>query len=409
MVVQFVNAADGTGLREYFATSATGIEPVTAAELLRLGATQVRSVAGGVHFSGDLALLYRAHLWLRTASRILRPLRDFAATTPEMLYSQTRRVAWEQFLDPTRTFAVHATVAANPDRKSWIRNSQFAALKVKDALVDRLRREQGARPDVDRVAPDVGVHAHFAGGRCTLSLDASGGSLHERGYRVQATAAPLKETLAAAIIDLTGWDGRTPLMDPMCGSGTLLIEAALRELRIAPGLRRPSFAFERWPDFDGDAWQVIRQEAQAARRESLPVRLQGSDQDPRAVEAAIANAAAAGAGNAIDFTCRSAQEQLPAAESGLIVVNPPYGNRLGDESELGRLYRQLGAAWLQRFPGWTAYVLAGNLRLAREFGLVAAQKTRLYNGPLECRLLRFDLPAGGDEPLPATGRRSSPQ
>ena len=217
--------------RSYFAVAARGIEPLTARELERLGAQGVRRVAGGVHFEGDMLVLYRASLWLRTASRILRPLREFAARTPEMLYSQSRRVRWEDFLHPSRTLAVQATIEgagksaerrgerSRPARDrgrsreslaapSRINNSMYAALKVKDAIVDRLRREQGARPNVDKEHPDFLVHAHFSGGRCTLSLDATGSSLHERGYRIRTTAAPLKETLAAAIIDLTGWDGR---------------------------------------------------------------------------------------------------------------------------------------------------------------------------------------------------------
>src|SRR5262249_8890870 len=229
--------------QRYFAVSARGIEPVTAAELERLGAKNVQPVAGGVHFDGDLRLLYRASLWLRTASQILPHLRDFPSQTAEMLYSQTRRVRWEDFLDPTKTLAVQATIegaagraeharsnpparrgkppgrsgSRKPDRPG-IHHSMFAALKVKDAIVDRLRREQGARPNVDKEHPDILVHAHFAGGRCTLSLDATGSSLHERGYRIRTTAAPVKETLAAAIIDLTRWDGRAPFFDPMCGS-----------------------------------------------------------------------------------------------------------------------------------------------------------------------------------------------
>lgn len=417
--------------QEYFATSAMGIESVTAAELVRIGAENVRPVTGGVHFSCGLNILYRAHLWLRTASRILRPLREFAAANPEMLYSQTRRVRWEQFLDPSKTFAVHATIAAGsgrpqrtPDDRAdqptpasgprprargrtagtagkggrergaaqGITHSQYAALKVKDAIVDRLRREQGARPNVDREHPDLGVHAHFAAGRCTLSLDASGSSLHERGYRVQTTAAPLKETLAAAIVELTGWDRQAPLIDPMCGSGTIVIEAAMQALRAAPGLLRSSFAFERWPDFDGALWEVEQQAARAQRLAVSPALVQGGDRDPKALDAATANATRAGVAQAIRFVCQPAEDATaPPGGPGLIVVNPPYGNRLGDEAELKTLYRRLGEVWKQNFRGWAAWVLAGNLPLAREFHLAATQKIRLNNGPLECRLLKFDL------------------
>ena len=299
-------------IHKYFAVAARGVETVTAAELERLGAQAVRAVSGGVHFEGDMLLLYRVSLWLRTASRILRPLREFAAQNPEMLYSQTRRVRWEDFLDPTKTLAVHATIEGAAKRaehaagnrsgggdgrrerfrgkesrgapaRQGIDHSMYAALKIKDAIVDRLRREQGERPNVDKENPDIVVHAHFSGGRCTLSLDATGSSLHERGYRLRGTAAPLKETLAATIIDLTGWDGHTPFFDPMCGSGTLVIEAAMKAMQMAPGLARPSFGFQRWPEFDGKAWQRISDEARNQKLATPPCEFFANDCDPNAV------------------------------------------------------------------------------------------------------------------------------
>lgn len=418
-------------MQAYFATTAWGIEPITAAELARLGAENIRPVAGGVWFDGDLRLLYAANLHLRTATRIVRPLREFAAVTPEMLYSQTRRVRWEDFLNPQKTLAVYATIQGSgrrgakdetaspetdprdkPGRKAadrrgprkgaaarsskspaqGISHSQYAALKIKDAIVDRLRREQGARPNIDTANPDIRVQAHFAGGRCTLSLDSSGASLHERGYRLQTTGAPLKETLAAAIVELTEWTGSVPFFDPLCGSGTIVIEAALKALRIPPGSFRKSFAFERWPDFEPALWQ----EVQAAARGNILPRLEspllGSDVDPRAVEAALANAKRAGVDHAVRFEVRAAEAALPPTGApGIIVTNPPYGTRLGDEAEVAQLYERLGEVWKQKFPGWTAFVLAGNLKLARHIGLAASAKIKLYNGPLECRLLKFDI------------------
>jgi putative N6-adenine-specific DNA methylase len=389
---------------DYFAVSAAGVEPATAAELIRLGTTAVRARAGGVHFQADLATLYRALLWLRTASRVLRPLRAFAATTPEMLYSQARRVLWEEWLTPDQTFAVHATLASGwrepagtsrdtrPSPRARIDNSMFAALKIKDAICDRLRRERGARPNVDREYPDVPIHAHFAGGRCTLSLDAVGASLHERGYRAETTQAPLKETLAAAIIELTGWVGDQPLYDPFCGSGTLLIEAALKALQIAPGLSRPKFACQRWPDFDERLWNRAVGEARAERRTQLAFPIVGSDADAGAIEAARRNAAQAGVGEGLQLFVRRAEEMVPPAESpGVLITNPPYGERLGDEAELAALYRRFGVALAQRFAGWTAWVLAGNLSLARHIDLPASAKIKLYNGPIVCRLLKFEV------------------
>ncbi|MSR60446.1 MAG: RNA methyltransferase [Planctomycetaceae bacterium] len=394
-------------MHDYFAVSAQGIEPATAAELTRLGASDVRPVSGGVHFSAELETLFRACLWLRTASRILRPLREFAAGTAEMLYSQTRRVRWEDYLDPTKTLAVHATIEGSSARRKGgkptasrpqqgIHHSMFAALKIKDAIVDRLRREQGARPNVDRHDPDLLVNAHFSGGRCSLSLDAVGTSLHERGYRTESAPAPLKETLAAAIIELIGWDVSVPLYDPLCGSGTLLIEAAMKSLRIAPGLSRARFACQRWPDYDGALWQSV---CDVARREQLaatPAPLVGSDADAAVVGTAQIHAGRAKVEGAIRFFVQSVDEaqppgDLPAGVPGVIVTNPPYGERLGDEVELEGLYRRLGQVLSERFVGWTAWVLAGNLSLARHIGLTATQKLKLFNGPIPCRLLRFDL------------------
>ena len=415
-------------LSTYFATAARGIEPVTAAELARLGAEQIRPVVGGVHFEGDLRLLYRANLFLRTATRIVRPLREFAAITPEMLYSQTRRVRWKDYLNPEKTLAVYATIQgsgvrvkrdaaeadANPVEhqnasrdnnpgsrgrenrngpRNGIAHSQYAALKIKDAIVDRLRREQGARPNIDTEDPDIRVQAHFAGGRCTLSLDSSGASLHERGYRLQTTAAPMKETLAAAIIELSGWDGQVPLVDPMCGSGTLVIEAALRALRIPPGLPRESFAFQRWPDYDAELWRDVQQAARTQILPTLSIPIFGSDSDPQAIKAARANATRAGVQHAVRFEIQRAEELVPPAPApGVLVVNPPYGARLGEEQELQTLYHQLGEAWKQRFSGWTGFVFAGNLKPARHLDLHAVEKFKLYNGALECRLLKFEIP-----------------
>jgi putative N6-adenine-specific DNA methylase len=406
-------------IHKYFAVAARGIEPVTAAELEQLGAQGVRPVFGGVHFEGDIALLYRASLWLRTASRILRPLRDFAAQNAEMLYSQTRRVRWEDFLDSAKTLAVHATIegsasrseqakteppsrrggprgkfAARRPERPGINHTMFAALKIKDAIVDRLRREQGARPNVDKDNPDILVHAHFAGGRCTLSLDATGSSLHERGYRVRTTNAPLKETLAAAIIDLTAWDARAPLFDPMCGSGTLVIEAAMKAMHIAPGLARSSFGFQKWPEFDGKAWQAIVDETRKQKLAAPPGEIIAADCDAEAIEAARENARRAGVDQFIRFEV-GRFENLPAPthQPGYLVTNPPYGARLGEESELVSLYEAIGKILQERYADWQAFIMAGNLTLARHITLPATQKIKLNNGPLECRLLKFEIGA----------------
>jgi putative N6-adenine-specific DNA methylase len=420
---------------KYFAVAARGIEPVTARELQQLGAQEVEAVTGGVHFSGYMELLYRASLWLRTASRILRPLREFAALNPEMLYSQARRVRWEDYLDPAKTLAVQATIEGAgghegerpaeeerggrdrrdegrrmggyggeqrgrdfrrreppvSPRRRGIDNSMYAALKVKDAIVDRLRREQGARPNVDKEYPDILVHAHFSAGRCILSLDATGTSLHERGYRTRAAQAPLKETLAAAIVDFTQWDGQAPFFDPMCGSGTLVIEAALKAMRIAPGLSRKKFGFQRWPQFDGKVWQRVVDEARLARLPPPAGGIFAADADAQNVDLAQANASRAGLEGVIQFSVRRFEETEAApAPSGVLVCNPPYGARMGDNAVLQDLYQQFGPLLTEKFHGWKAFFLAGNLPLARHITLPAVEKIRLNNGPIECRLLKFE-------------------
>lgn len=403
---------------KYIAISSRGVEPVTADELRRLGAKDVREYVGAVHFTAGLGDFYRACMQLRTVSRIVKPLKDFAAANPEMLYSQVRRIPWEIYLNAKRTLAVYATIEGSGGRSrdvndqsrktqptrggkappkpaakaKGINHSQYAALKIKDAIVDRLRQELGARPNVDTTNPDVRIHAFFAGGRCTLSLDATGASLHERGYRVSNTGAPLKESLAAAIIDLTGWNGTVPLYDPMCGSGTLVIEAARKALRIHPGLNRERYGCQRWPDYDNYLWQQTVTTMKAERRETLEAPIFASDSDPAAIKAAQANAQAAGVAHVIKFEQRRIEDSVPPTPTpGILVVNPPYGERLGKDDALSDLYRHIGEVWQARFPGWTAFFFAGNLTLTRDLGLEATAKYKLYNGPIDCRLLKIPL------------------
>ena len=411
----------------YVAIAARGIEPVTASELRNLGATDVTEVIGGVQFTGNQSVLYRACLELRSASRVVKPLKEFAAANPEMLYSQVRRIPWEIYLDQHKTLAVYATIqgtggrskevggqpvksgpakrnergpqrgtrsgGSHPEAKGQgINHSQYAALKIKDAIVDRLRQELGARPNVDTINPDLRIHAFFAVGRCTLSIDAIGASLHERGYRKSSTEAPLKETLAAAIVDLSGWNGSVPLYDPMCGSGTLLIEAARKALQIAPNLNRERFACQRWPDHDRLVWNETVAAAKARRINTLVAPIFGSDQDPAAIRAAKSNAEAAGVAEFIQFEQRRIEDSVPPTQApGLILTNPPYGERLGKDDKLEQFYEKIGAVWKERFPGWTACFFAGNLGLTRSLGLEATARYKLYNGPLDCRLLKFPL------------------
>jgi 23S rRNA (guanine2445-N2)-methyltransferase / 23S rRNA (guanine2069-N7)-methyltransferase len=380
-------------------TVPAGAADLAAAELESYGAVEMKVTRGGVACEATLEQAYRACLWSRVASRVLLELAKFDAPTPEALYAGARGVDWSAHLGVDGTLAVDCTSS-----RSAITHTQFAALKVKDAIVDQFREATGARPSVDVDAPDVRVNVHLDRDVATVALDLSGESLHRRGYRGPQGAAPLKENLAAAILVRSGWptlvaaaaeDGE-PLgfVDPMCGSGTLCIEAALIAGDVAPGLERERFGFSRWRGHDEALWRTLLDEAQqrraAAHMEHVAIR--GYDRDPVAIEAARANAAAAGSSERIAFERRDIGE-LPDAPAprGLVAVNPPYGERLGELRELAPLYARLGEALKTHFNGWLAAVLTGNPPLGLEIGLKAKRTHTLFNGPIECRLLRFEV------------------
>jgi putative N6-adenine-specific DNA methylase len=368
----------------YFATAAKGLEDVLAEELLALGVHDLAPGTGGVHFRGSRIDGYRACLWLRTANRVLQPVGTFPCHSAEQLYEEMRNIPWETFLTPAMTLALDASV-----RDSVLTHSRFAALKGKDAIVDRLRDHFGQRPNVDPAAPDLPVNLHIHKNQCTVSLDLAGAGLHRRGYRLERTVAPLRETLAAGLILLSGWDGTTPFVDPMCGSGTLPIEAALIATRTAPGLSR-SFAFQKWPGFDAHGWQALRDEAHQLRRPAA-ASIFGADRDPRALVAARDNASRQPAAGCIVWDRTDFSRFVPPASPGTLLCNPPYGERLRDEGVLETLYGTIGDTLKQRWTGWTAWILTGNLAAAKRLGLKATRRIPLWNGPLECRLLKYEL------------------
>ena len=368
----------------FFATSAKGLEEVLADELRALGASNVLPGTGGVHFHGRPADGYRACLWLRTANRVLQPLASFPCQSAEQLYEEVRSIPWEAHLTPAMTLALDASV-----RDSALTHSRYVALKGKDAIVDRLRDVYGRRPDVDPGSPDLPVNLHLSNNHCTVSLDLAGEGLHRRGYRLERTAAPLRETLAAGLVLLSGWDGTTPFVDPMCGSGTLPIEAALIATRTAPGLAR-SFAFQKWPEFEARSWQALRDEAHQLRRPAAAP-IVGADRDPRALKSARDNAARQTSAAAITWTRADFALLAPPPGPGTLLVNPPYGERLPGAEELETLYRSIGDTFKQRWTGWTAWLFTGNLTAAKRIGLKATRRIPLWNGPLECRLLKYEL------------------
>ncbi|ABS24627.1 class I SAM-dependent RNA methyltransferase [Anaeromyxobacter sp. Fw109-5] len=380
----------------FFATCAKGTEGALRRELSALRLPAVRGDRGGVSFEGPLEAGMRACLHARTAMRVLLELARFPAPSPEALYEGARAIAWDEWLTVRTTLAVEATVTS-----SAITHSGYAALKVKDAAVDALRDKLGARPDVDPKDPDVRVVLHLARDEAALSLDLAGEPLHRRGYRGASTVAPLKETLAAAILALGGVEPEAPFVDPMAGSGTLAIEHVLRARRIAPGLGR-AFGFQRWPMYRGgpqSAWDRMKAEARAAILPAAPAPVLARDLHTKALEAARRNAAAAGVAADVTIERADARELQPIAASGFLVTNPPYGERLmsGEEDpgvqqkKLAGFYRGL-AEMLARHSGWTAVILSGNPLLERAIRMRPEVDHRLWNGPLETHLLKYRIP-----------------
>jgi putative N6-adenine-specific DNA methylase len=360
---------------------------VLSDELRELGAAAVEPGRGGVSFAGDRALLYRANLWLRTAVRVLQPILEATVTTPDELYDAVRALDWSRYLTPEHTLAVDCNV-----RDSHITHSKYAALKTKDAICDQFVERTGRRPSVDVEEPMVGLNLHIHRDRAVLSLDSSGESLHKRGYRPIQTKAPLNEALAAGLVLLTSWRGAAAFADPLCGSGTLPIEAAWIALRRPPGLTRRRFGFQGWMDFDVALWAELRDEARRQVRKRLEAPIVGSDLRRDAVAFARTNARAAGVGHLLHFEIKDVRDfRPPEGSRGVIVCNPPYGERIGEEKELRGLYRTLGNVLRDRCAGWTAYVFTGNASLARQIGLRPGLQLRLFNGKIPCRLLRFDI------------------
>jgi 23S rRNA (guanine2445-N2)-methyltransferase / 23S rRNA (guanine2069-N7)-methyltransferase len=381
---------------DFFATVPRGMEPLLAEELRTMGAAAVSEGRAGVSFRGPLETAYRACLWSRTASRILLPLARFSAPDPDALYAGIRDLPWEDHLAPEGTLSVDFTVA-----HSQITHSHYGALKVKDAVVDRFRDSFGVRPSVARDKPDLRINVYLHRDSARVSIDLSGESLHRRGYRQEGVAAPMKENLAAAILLLAGWpqlarDGGA-FVDPLCGSGTLPIEAALIAADVAPGLSRDYFGFLHWRGHDPQSWERLlseaRQRAEVGKRHLGPI--VGFDALTSAVRGALANVEKAGLHGLIHIEKRDlADADHPrGAAQGLVAMNPPYGERLGEENELVPFYARLGEIVRERFAGWRAAVFTGNERLALRLGLHPRHTDTLFNGPLECRLLHFEIPA----------------
>ena len=398
-----------TTMTKYFAVATRGTERVLADELESVGVTPVKSRRGGVAFGTRLDHAYLACLWSRTASRVLFPVSTFEATDANRLYSGVSAVDWTTHLGADVTFAVDV---AGKDAPSG--PGHFIALKTKDAIVDRIREAEGARPSIDTHTPDLRVNLHVRGPQVTISIDLSGRGLHRRGIDRRGAEAPIKENLAAAILRLAGWpppDVSLPFVDPMCGSGTFLIEATSMALDIAPGLNR-AIGARGWRGHDPSLWQRLQADAAAReqRARARTIRVFGSDVSETALSIAARNLRQAKLGSRIRLQQRSLRElTAPGSEPGVLVTNPPYGARLGDDTELALLYELLGDVLKHRFAGWHAWVFTGNLSLGKRIGLRPTSRQVLYNGPIESRLLELPISTA---PIRGTGpgwRRPSPE
>ncbi len=372
---------------ECLAKTLTGLEETLASELRALGAEKVEAKHRSVRFRASQATMYRANLCARTALRILMPVATFRVRNEEHLYDRVRALDWGNFMSVDATLAVDSVVSS-----PHFRHSKYVALKTKDAIVDRFRQEFHRRPSVDVVRPDLRVNVHIAQETCTISIDSSGDSLHKRGYRLQKHIAPLNEVLAAGLVLLSGWDGATPFLDPMCGSGTIPIEAAMIAGNIAPGLGRKHFGFMTWPDFDSLVWERALEEARADICTGSQI-VFASDKSERACVVAEANIKRAGLEARINLS-RADFADLPAPPApGILVMNPPYGERMRP-ADIFDAYHRVGDTLKQNFAGYDAWILSSNRQALKHVGLRATKKLTVFNGPLECRFQKFSMYTG---------------
>ena len=371
---------------ELIAKTFMGLEPVLAKELTQLGANDVQIGRRMVSFTGDKQLMYRANFQLHTAIRILKPIKHFKARSADEVYEQVRKIDWSQYLGDDKTFAVDSVVFSDE-----FRHSKFVSYKVKDAIVDQFRELTGKRPNISVANPDIRLNMHVAEDKCTLSLDSSGESLHRRGYRQESVEAPLNEVLAAGMILMTGWQGDTDFIDPMCGSGTLLIEAALIARNMAPGLFRKEYAFEKWPDFDAALFDDIYNDDSEERE--FKHHIYGYDVDVKAVNTALLNVRAAGLTKDITIKEADFKDFQQPQDKAIMVTNPPYGERISTPDLLGT-YKMIGERLKHQFQGNDAWILSYREECFDQIGLKPSIKIPLYNGSLECEFRKYQMFGG---------------
>lgn len=369
------------------AKTMTGLEEILANELNNIGATDIELSNRAVTFTGNKELMYKANYWSRTALHILKPIAGFYIRREEDLYKKIYDIQWEDYMNATGTLAVDAVVNA-----SVMTHSHYVSLKTKDAIVDRFRDYTERRPNVDIENPDIRVNIHLFKNYCSVSLDSSGYSLHKRGYRIKTGVAPISEVLAAGIILLSGWDKQSNFIDPMCGSGTIVCEAAMIANNIPPGYYRKTFGFEKWKDFDLNLWEKIKMDAINEQTE-FEYDIIGSDISSEAIEIARENAKSARLHKDIVFEVKSFEEQIPPEDGGILIMNPPYGERIVPE-DIVKLYQEVGNALKKNYNGYNAWIISSDFNALKFIGLKPTRKITLFNGSLECKLAKFEIYQG---------------
>lgn len=367
------------------ATTTLGLEEVLATELLKLGAKNIEQHNRAVSFYGDAGFMYKANLCLRTAIRILKPLTSGKAQNEHQLYDLIDSVSWDKYLSLDQTLAV--TAALNTE---YFNHNQYVAQKCKDAIVDQFRAKTGARPSVDRENPDFGLYVYIFDDEVNIMLDSSGVPLYKRGYRIDTNLAPINESLAAGLVLLSGWDGRLPLYDPMCGSGTILIEAALIAANVPPGYFRQSYCFKNWPDFDEELYEKIYESCISKINDNKPVIL-GTDISPHVLKKAKENAKSARVEEMISFKQADFFETNFGEEKKYtIIMNPPYGERM-NKDDIASFYKKIGDTFKHKYKGSSAWIISSNAEAFKKVGLKTSRKIPVYNGGLECRFCKYEL------------------
>jgi len=377
-------------LEKFFASCPRGLEALLAEDLVAAGVKDLKQIPGGVHFACEWIACYAANLQSRIATRILWRVAHGRYVKEDDIYRLALDTPWPTWFDAEQTIRVDVTAVKSP-----LRSLEFITLRIKDAICDRFRADTNKRPNVDTLEPDVRLHAFITADECTLYVDTSGAPLYQRGLRQKTVEAPLKENVAAGILRLSGWQPGVPLLDPMCGSGTFLVEAAQMALNIAPGAGR-GFGFQQLKNFELEVWKELLETAMDAEKPAADAQIHGSDISPVAVRATLANLDRAGLLPAVTLSTGDLLEIAAPASSGILIANPPYGERLSELDELAAFYPPLGSALKRNFAGWNCYLLSADRRLPKLMRLTPSKKTPLYNGAIECRLFEFKMVAGSN-------------